>query len=104
MRILLDEALPRRSRGELPGHNTSTVTECGWSGLDNGALLRTAAGEFDVFFTADQNLEYQQNLSALPPSRAGLAVYLSDWYSSVDSADRSFVARLSDVLGHTLAT
>lgn len=66
MRILLDESLPRRLSGELPGHNASTVTERGWSGLDNGALLRSAAGEFDVFLTADQNLEYQQNLSALP--------------------------------------
>ena len=68
MRILLDESLPRRLSGELPGHNASTVTECGWSGLDNGALLRAAAGEFDVFLTADQNLEYQQNLRALPLS------------------------------------
>lgn len=66
MRILLDESLPRRLSGELPGHNPSTVTECGWSGFDNGALLRAAAGNFDVFLTADQNLEYQQNLSALP--------------------------------------
>lgn len=66
MRILLDESLPRRLIGELPGHSTSTVTENGWSGLENGTLLRTAVDKFDVFLTADQNLEYQQNLSALP--------------------------------------
>ena len=66
MRILLDESLPRRLRGELPGHSVSTVTQCGWSGLENGALLRVAANDFDVFLTADQNLEYQQNLRALP--------------------------------------
>ena len=66
MRILLDESLPRRLLGELPGHQAATVTEQGWSGLGNGDLLRTAAPDFDVFLTADQNLEYQQNLSALP--------------------------------------
>ena len=66
MRILLDESLPRRLRKELPGHTVLTVTECGWSGLDNGTLLRAAAVRFDVFLTADQNLEFQQNLNALP--------------------------------------
>ena len=66
MRILLDESLPRRLRGELQGHSVSTVTRCGWSGMENGELLRIAAQEFDVFLTADQNLEYQQNLQALP--------------------------------------
>ena len=44
------------------------------------------------------------SITKFPNSRAGLAVYLSDWYSSVDSVDKSFVARLSDALGHTLAT
>ena len=44
----------------------STVTQCGWSGLENGELLQVAANDFDVFLTADQNLEYQQNLRALP--------------------------------------
>ena len=66
MRILLDESLPRRLCGKLPGHSVSTVTQRGWSGTENGELLRIAAREFDVFLTADQNLEYQQNLQALP--------------------------------------
>ena len=29
-------------------------------------VLQLAAARFDVFVTADQNLQYQQNLSALP--------------------------------------
>ena len=66
MRILLDESLPRRLIRELPGHIVSTVTDNGWSGLENGELLRTAAGRFHVFLTADQNIEYQQNLRELP--------------------------------------
>ena len=68
MRILLDESLPRRLIGELSGHTTSMVTENGWSGLENGELMRTAVGKFDVFLTTDQNLEYQQNISGLPLS------------------------------------
>lgn len=66
MRILLDESLPRRLRNDLSGRMVVTVAQCGWSGLENGELLRVAAGRFDAFLTADQNIEYQQNLSALP--------------------------------------
>ena len=66
MRILLDESLPRRLRGDLTGHAVVTVAQCGWSGLENGELLQVAAGRFDAFLTADQNTEYQQNLNALP--------------------------------------
>ena len=66
MRILLDESLPKRLVRELPGHIISTVTDNGWSGLENGELLRTAAGQFELFLTADQNIEFQQNLRELP--------------------------------------
>jgi predicted nuclease of predicted toxin-antitoxin system len=66
MRILLDESLPRRLRGEFTGHSVSTVADCGWSGISNGELLELAAARFDAFVTADQNLQYQQNLAALP--------------------------------------
>ena len=38
----------------------------GWAGRQNGELLLLAATEFDAFLTADQNLEHQQNLEALP--------------------------------------
>ena len=31
--------------------------------MKNGELLRIAENEFDVWVTADQNIEYQQNLS-----------------------------------------
>jgi len=66
MRILLDESLPRRLSRELAGHSVRTVSEVGWSSVENGELLRRAAGKFDVFVTADQNLQFQQNLGALP--------------------------------------
>ena len=64
MRVLLDECVPRRLKRELSGHQVYTVTEHGWSGIKNGTLLALADKEFDVFLTVDQNLKYQQNLSA----------------------------------------
>jgi len=42
-----------------------TVPEQGWAGQKNGALLRLAQTEFDVFLTIDQNLTSQQNLSQI---------------------------------------
>ncbi len=38
----------------------------GWTRLSNGALLRQAAAEFQALLTADQNIEFQQNLKTLP--------------------------------------
>lgn len=63
MRVLLDEQLPRQLAPLLVGHEVRTVPQAGWAGLTNGELLRRAeAAAFDVFLTADQNLEFQQNL------------------------------------------
>lgn len=63
VRVLLDEQLPRQLAWELEDHEVRTVQQVGWAGLKNGELLRRAeeAG-YEVFLTADQNLEYQQNL------------------------------------------
>ena len=66
MRILLDESLPVELRDELPLHAVRSVQEMGWSALKNGELLLRATRQFDVFVTADQNLQYQQNLGNLP--------------------------------------
>ena len=63
MRVLLDEQLPRQLAQELRGHDVRTVQQQGWAGLGNGELLRRAAeARFEVFLTADRNLEFQQNL------------------------------------------
>ena len=65
MRVLLDEQLPRQLATELTDHEVRTVQQQGWAGLTNGELLRRAADEgFQVLITADQNLEFQQNLPA----------------------------------------
>jgi hypothetical protein len=66
VRVLLDESLPRPFAGLLPEHDVRTVADMAWTGKQNGELLLLAAGRFDVFLTADQNLEHQQNLITLP--------------------------------------
>jgi len=65
MRLLLDECVPKRLKGELLGHEIKTVQEMGWAGIKNGALLKLADGQFDALLTVDQGIEYQQNLSGL---------------------------------------
>ena len=65
MRVLLDECVPRKLGRELTDHEVVTVTERGWSGVENGELLALAEAEFDVFLTVDQNLKYQQNLTSI---------------------------------------
>ena len=49
----------------MPGIQVFTVPQQGWSSTKNGALLRLAeSAGFDAFLTADQSLQYQQNLSS----------------------------------------
>ena len=66
MRILLDESLPHDLVALISGHEVSTVSDEGWKSVKNGKLLTLAATKFDVFITADRNLEFQQNVAELP--------------------------------------
>lgn len=62
-----------------------------WQGLKNGELMRRAIEEaFDVFITADQNLEYQQNLA-----RFGMSVV-------VVAAKSNRIEDLSPLIGKIL--
>ena len=62
-RVLFDEDLPRQLRRYLPAYSIRTAQEEGWSGIKNGELLRRASDRFQVFVTADQQLQYQQNIA-----------------------------------------
>ena len=62
-RVILDENLPQPLRHLLGGHRVVTVQYQGWSGIQNGDLLKLIDGAFDIFITGDKNLRYQQNLS-----------------------------------------
>jgi predicted nuclease of predicted toxin-antitoxin system len=101
MRILLDESLPRRLRSAFPGHEVATVAEAGWSGLRNGELLQLAAERFDLFVTADQNLQYQQNLRSLPLAIAVLAARDNRLETLLPLAAQLLV-RLADLPARTL--
>ena len=70
MRLLLDECVPRPLKGDLPGHDVHTVAEMGWSSKRNSELLQLMLAErFECLLTVDQNLGFQQNISA-----SGIAV------------------------------
>jgi predicted nuclease of predicted toxin-antitoxin system len=67
MRVLLDECVTRRLRRDFVDHTVSTVKEARLKGLQNSPLSRSAAGQYEVLVTVDQNLTYQQNLRGFPP-------------------------------------
>jgi hypothetical protein len=66
MRILFDENFPVDFSNQFEAHEIHTVHSLGWSGIKNGELLRRAHAVCDVFVTLDRNLEFQQNIKALP--------------------------------------
>lgn len=67
MKILFDEDTPYPLKRHLTGHAIKTVPQMGWAGIQNGKLLALIqGGGFEVFLTCDQNMEFQQSLSAQP--------------------------------------
>lgn len=64
MKVLLDECLPRKLKMLFVDHEVTTVPEARWAGVKDTALLRLAETRFDVFVTADQNLQYQQSIGS----------------------------------------
>ena len=62
MRILIDECLDWRLCRSIRDHECSSVQMMGWGGFANGALLRRAKQEFQVFITGDRNLSFQQDI------------------------------------------
>ena len=66
MRVLLDENLPHTLRQLFENPiEVITVSYRGWTGKENGELLRLAADEFDAFITMDGSIPYQQNLESI---------------------------------------
>ena len=62
MRVLLDECLPKRLKQALTGHDVVTVPEAGWAVRQNGELIRSAEGTYDVFLTIDRNAAAQHTV------------------------------------------
>lgn len=68
-----------------------------WNGVRNGALLRLAQSEFDVFLTADQNLQYEQNLTGF--DLAGVQVSTNDLVRLMAAANAILEAIVSAEVG-----
>jgi hypothetical protein len=64
MLVLFDHSVPAPLSPYLTGHTITEARTRGWDTLSNGELRAEAerAG-FDVFLTADKNIQYQQNLT-----------------------------------------
>ena len=72
MNVLLDEMLHVGLAKLLPGHRVRTVKQAGFTGLDNGELIRRAiAAGYSVLVTADRGLPAQRNIAV-----SGIAVVL----------------------------
>ena len=94
MLVLLDESLPRQLAFEFSEFEVRTVRQQNWSGLSNGELLRKAESEgFRVFVTADQNLQYQQNLS-----QSGVGVVVVAAISNRIQDLKPLVPRIKDAI------
>ncbi len=64
MRFLFDRNVPDPLRHHLSKHTVKTAEEMQWERLENGDLLKAAeTAGFEVMVTADQNIQYQQNLT-----------------------------------------
>ena len=74
-RVLLDECLPAQLKRDLSDHQVKSVRNQGWSGIKNGDLLALMKFRFDVFITADRNLEYQQDTHDIPVGIIVLEVF-----------------------------
>jgi predicted nuclease of predicted toxin-antitoxin system len=66
VRILLDECVPRKLGGHLPGHAVTTVPKQKLGGSRDDRLLQAAAAGFDLIITVDRNLIFQQHVRTIP--------------------------------------
>ena len=65
MKLLLDECVTRYVKRDLVGHETHTVDDAGFKGLENGELLKAAADTYEVLISVDRNIPHQQNIAGL---------------------------------------
>jgi predicted nuclease of predicted toxin-antitoxin system len=91
MHLLLDNNVPIAIARYLPGHEVTHASSIGWPKISNGELIAAAekAG-FEALLTADQNIQYQQNLAG----RHLMLVVLTTnhWNTIRDNVDRLIVA------------
>jgi hypothetical protein len=64
--ILLDNCVPYRPKQLFTGHNVTHTSDIGYEALRNGALIATAARQFEAMVTTAKKIRYEQNLDKLP--------------------------------------
>jgi hypothetical protein len=96
LRILFDKNVPVGVRSFLASHEFRTFTDMGWPDqLENGQLLKAAEIEaFDVLITADQNIQYQQNLTG---RNLALVVFGSNIWPIVRRHEATIAATIAAV-------
>ena len=62
--MLLNECVARDLKEDLAAHEVTTVTEAGYQGMKNGALLR-GSNPIRCPYPVDRNLAFQQNIRSL---------------------------------------
>jgi predicted nuclease of predicted toxin-antitoxin system len=95
MKLLLDECVTRKLKRDFATHEVHTIEEAGLKGLENGTLLRSAAGKYDVLITVDRNMEHQQNIVSLNIAILVLAAKKNDY-----APLRLLVPQALNVLNH----
>lgn len=87
MKILLDENLHRKLKFEFVDHEVYIVSEMHWLGKSNGELLKLMVNaNFQVFITADKNLQFQQNLTKYP-----ITIFLLNAYNNKYSTHKPLI-------------
>jgi len=95
MQVLFDQGTPVPLRRYLAPHTVATVFEKGWSTMQNGELLSTAACEgVEVLVTTDQNLKYQQNLKE---RQLAIVVLMTTSWPRIESKVTHVVAAINSV-------
>lgn len=64
MLILFDHSTPRALRRHIGRHTVHVAEQLGWHRLANGLLIaRAEAAGYELLISADQTIQYQQNLA-----------------------------------------
>ena len=99
MKLLLavprrDENVPRQLKRDITEYEVFTVREKQWNGKLNGELLQLMLADgFDIFITADKNLQHQQNFKKYPIPVLVLSAYRITYESL-----KPLVPKLKEVL------
>jgi len=102
MKILLDHNTPLGVRGILANHDVQPAGQMGWATLSNTSLLDAAerAG-FEIFITCDQNIAFQQNLTA---RRIAIVVLMTNRWNDIRAQPQTVHRAINNAKPGTVTT